>query len=349
MCGDGKWHSVEADWFPKDYDPLVNPDALAATRYARCGWTPGCGVPLMKYVALWREYPEVERLVKAGLGTLANRSCIRRLARRDGFFRFVAQNRRLVASSKASSAVVSHAYARGIPLADAIRDYEAKSWLTRLGVCGVCVGEAFRVRSWIERNGIDCREYARYLGYAREAGWDLGDRAVLLPPAARFAERLEYAEAEVERRRRDRERLAAREETARKRRRSAAIREVASRFAAAASSGAIRSALVVVMPLSRRDLVAEGKAMGNCLGRMGYDAKIAEGRSVVFFVRGADGGRVADVEIDRATWKVRQCYGPRNSPAPEEAERVAAAVARRMGRIERRRAAKGEKAEREVA
>ncbi len=332
--GDGRWHAVEGDWFPKDYDPLVNPEAIAATRYARCGWTPGCGVPLMKYVALWREFPEVERLVKAGLGSLANRPCVRRLARRDGFFRYVAQNRRLVASSKASCAVVSYGHARGMPLADALRDFDSRRWLRMRGIAGVPLREAFRVRSWMGRHEIDCREYARYLGYAREAGWDLGDRAVLLPPHDRFRERLEYAEAEVERRRRERERLDRRAEAERKRARSRTIREVASRFAAAVSSDALRSALVVVMPLSRGDLVAEGKAMRNCLGHMGYDAKIAEGRSVVFFVRGADGGRVADVEVDRATWKVRQCYGPRNSRASDEAWRVAELAARRMKRLE---------------
>lgn len=334
VCGDGRWHSIEADWFPKDYDPLVNPEAIGGTRYARCGWTPGCGVPLMRYVALWREFPEVERLAKAGLGSLVNRPCVRRLARRDGFFRYVAQNRRLVASAKASSAVVTYGHAHGMPLADALRDFDAKRWLRMRGIVGVTAREAFRVRSWIGRHEIDCGEYARYLGYAREAGWDLGDRAVLLPPHERFRDRLEYAEAEVERRRRERERLDRRAEAERRRARSRTIREVASRFAAAVDARALRSALVVVMPLSRRDLVDEGKAMRNCLGRMGYDAKIAEGRSVVLFVRGADGGRVADVEIDRATWKVRQCYGPRNSRASDEAWRVAVAAARRMKRLE---------------
>ena len=65
-----------------------------------------------------------------------------------------------------------------------------------------------------------------------------------------------------------------------------------------------------------KQLIDEGNAMRNCIGRNGYDERIVSGKSLIVFLY-KDGKPFVDIEIDREHWTVRQCYTKFNHN-PEE-------------------------------
>ena len=74
--------------------------------------------------------------------------------------------------------------------------------------------------------------------------------------------------------------------------------------------------LAVVLPMNVKQLIDEGIAMHNCIGRMGYDKRICDGKSLIVFLY-KDGKPFVDIEIDREHWTVCQCYTKYNHN-PEE-------------------------------
>lgn len=92
---------------------------------------------------------------------------------------------------------------------------------------------------------------------------------------------------------------------------------------------ALPSAWTIRVPDSQDELVREGREMGNCIGSGTYSAEMAAGRCVCIVIAGP--GKVrADVQI--AQGRVRQCYGPRNSPPHEVAREIATRAARALRR-----------------
>ena len=58
------------------------------------------------------------------------------------------------------------------------------------------------------------------------------------------------------------------------------------------------------------DLVNEGKVLSHCVGRMFYDKKFAEEKTLIFFIRSTDSPDtpLVTVEYCLKTHKVLQCY-----------------------------------------
>lgn len=63
-------------------------------------------------------------------------------------------------------------------------------------------------------------------------------------------------------------------------------------------------------------LIDEGAALEHCVGRMDYDRRQAEGRSVICFIRRVGDESTpyvtAEVKVDGQMLKVSQCYGYRD-------------------------------------
>ena len=77
-------------------------------------------------------------------------------------------------------------------------------------------------------------------------------------------------------------------------------------------SGAI---YCMILPFDPMDLVNEGNALSHCVGRMGYDKKVVDKKSLITFLRLADAPDTPYVtcEINLADWSLQQCYGERDS------------------------------------
>ena len=76
----------------------------------------------------------------------------------------------------------------------------------------------------------------------------------------------------------------------------------------------------ILLAKSKKELVKEGEILQHCVGRMDYDKRIIEGRSLVCFVREANALDVPFVTIEYSLLKnqVVQCYGKGDTKPNED-------------------------------
>lgn len=98
--------------------------------------------------------------------------------------------------------------------------------------------------------------------------------------------------------------------------------KVAMRAAALAGAG-----YRIVLAKTQEELRAEGKRMCNCVGMGHYGEGIVLGDRLIVMLRHGNGRSYCDIEIDRRSWKVVQCYLRRNEAAPEEVQSLARRIA----------------------
>lgn len=75
---------------------------------------------------------------------------------------------------------------------------------------------------------------------------------------------------------------------------------------------------VAFIPKSPADLITEGETLHHCVGRMGYDQRFAEEKSIIIFIRSALDPQTpfVTVEYSPEKHKILQCHG-NNNTAPQ--------------------------------
>lgn len=75
----------------------------------------------------------------------------------------------------------------------------------------------------------------------------------------------------------------------------------------------------VLVAKSKKDLIFEGEILSHCVGKMNYDKKQAEGKSLICFIRKEINTPYATCELDltQKSLKIRQVYGKNNSQITE--------------------------------
>ena len=179
---------------------------------------------------------------------------------------------------------------------------------------------------WMDENRISSRTYNDYI---RACDWlkkDFSDTKVLFPRnfqevhdlytkqyGAWKAEQARLAEIERQRR------IAKQKKEERERAKSLGenLKEMADRFSFLAKTG---DDYLVKVARSKLDLIDEGSALNICVGYMGYDERMAEGKSIICFIRRTTEPDVpfvcAEVKVG-ATLKLVQCNGEKNKNVPE--------------------------------
>lgn len=77
--------------------------------------------------------------------------------------------------------------------------------------------------------------------------------------------------------------------------------------------------LQIVCPKQANDLVDEGKALHHCVG--GYIDSVAEGRSLIVFVRRVEEPKKPYVTVEVRDGKIAQIHGDHNSAPTEEVQK----------------------------
>lgn len=293
------------------------------TKYEHCGWSVNSGIQILDYLDCWRISRGVEFLGKSDLWRLITPSFVRKLSTDRGLFAFFRQNLDSIRQHSCRGG-----YYAAYSISEIVRAYTHKETLedARLAIrsryafrdygkhCVVPPSvDRLALLKWCMKNDITEMEYCRYARYVRESGEDITAFGVTMPRD--FKKKLEAYERKAHRallrRRAQEDRRRAKERKAF----NSGIQSVAEAFALL--SRLKRHGLVVVLPTSVQSLIDEGNAMHNCIGKMGYDKRIADGTSLVVFLY-KDGKPFVDIEIDREHWKVRQCYKKFNhNPADE--------------------------------
>ena len=187
---------------------------------------------------------------------------------------------------------------------------------------------------------VRVEDYGRYLCECKRAGLDLRNEGTLYPPTKggrdAFVARTEALEREGDRIERNARRRAARMHAKNERERQERLANLAKERAPeieAFQKSLDRTKTLLgcgyklVLAKTQAELLKEGKRMGNCVGCGTYGEGIVLGNTLILTMQGRDEKARFCVEIDRKSWKVRQCYGRHNSAASDEVRDLAGRVA----------------------
>lgn len=186
-----------------------------------------------------------------------------------------------------------------------IRDIDYKS------LVNTKVGHELKMLKYITENGISAGEYSHYIYLLKQCRYKL-DKAYLFPKDFRKADKRisdEYRIRENEIRAREME-----EKSNLIKQISDGLRnmEDLQEFLGGAKG------LLVYVPESAKDLLDEGKAMHNCIGT--YTDRIAEGKTLIFFVRKLDTPNAPFVAFEYCNGEVLQCRYDNNVAVKNDTE-----------------------------
>ena len=371
----------------------VNPEDLKGTRYEWCQYRDGIGVGICDWLALYRKEPKVETLAKAGLYDLISPAATKALQDKRVFQWFKERMAKLAKrrfSVRDALWAARHGKElkdarRHFELVDEIKTGWYGGFSIYYGY-GNPANAELKVRFNYERIGkllkklhAKPEEYVRYIGECKRAGLDFRNEGTLYPPTGggrkAFIDRIETLEAENEKREKAERRRRAREDRERVRiekeneRRWIAetMKERGPELEAFQKSLDRTKTLTgcgyrIVLAKSQEELLKEGKRMGNCVGCGTYGRGIVAGDRLIVVIsaggkmKGEDGRTVErrfDVEIDRKSWKVRQCYAPHNGAAPDEvrelAQRIAESLKAKAAEMRKKRETSGKATKRKSA
>lgn len=269
----------------------------------------------MEYFKLYKKYPIAEMVMKLGLYQFLKEKALKWLTEEKAFRKYVYEHAEEI--GRLSAQWTHNAYKRQVNA----QDYASS--LTYRIECGRDLGENLReqyefikryttqekLHEWLAKNKIGASSYADYVKAARWFELNFEDTKVLFP--RNFQEVhdeyiRQYNQAEAEKQAKAAEGI------------SAQMEEIAKRYAYGNRS---IDGYVFIIAHNKMDLIKEGSAQCHCVGKMDYDKRQAEGRSIIVFMRHEESQEQSCVTIEYSLEqkRVMQKYAKHNS-TPEEAQ-----------------------------
>ena len=362
------WKYGSGGNFP--YHETINPEALKGTRFEYCQYADnGTGkTGLVDWLMLYREEPKVELLAKMGFYALISPMGLKALKDKKIFdwVRTNAEEIRKASKNYWGPREIVYAAKHGVALKAARRHFDfAREVAWHLNSVrwtafneytdknGEPMPKSMSLRinyalleKRVARWHVEVAEYARYLEYAIRSGLDWKNEGTLYPPTKggrrAFMERLEALEREANRRRKIREREERRQQRIAEAERLAHLKALFAERAVeieAFQKSLERSKTLsgcgykIVLAKTQKELLAEGKKMHNCVGMGHYGEGVVKGDKLIVILKDAAGNSYCDIEIERNTWRVRQCYLKGNQLPPNEVRKLAKRIAAELKKI----------------
>lgn len=353
-----KWHYGRGCHFP--YHETVNVAALKETRFKYCRYADvGTGpTGLVDWLMLYRQEPKVEHLAKAGWYGLVTPMGLQALKDRKVFDWMRKHTKEASEGLRPQYLVWAARHGRSLMEAVKFFDFKRKfkynmwgvnnaigiRWQEEHGTYNVPREDRLKIDWWRlysmwSKWKIDVTEYVNYLQAAVESGLDWRNDGTLYPPTKggreAFMERYERLEAQVAAERRKRARRAKKAEGGRLKALFAERMPEIEMFQKSLERVKTLKGCgySLVLAKTQEELIQEGKKMNNCVGNGVYGRGILEGDTLILMLKGADGRSYCDIEIERKTWSVRQCYTKGNQLPPDEVQKLAKRIAAELRKI----------------
>lgn len=334
----GKWRFNMGLTFP--WHETINLDALKGTRYEYCQYaddTP-CKAGLVDWLMMYRQEPKIELLAKMGLYNLICPSGIKAL--KDKKIRdWIIAHREEVAKVANGVKDITYAARHNVTLKYAEKRQRLISdirWRMRYWNDRVKVKLDYdRLMKTLPKWHVRIEEYLRYLEYSIKCGLDLRNDGTAYPPTKggreAFMDRLEDMEARARKKARAEIRAKRAAERAEEKwirdTMKTRIQELEAFQKSLKRTDILKGCgYTLVLAKTQEELLAEGRKMGNCVGCGTYGRAIVKGDSLIVMLKNHSAS-FCDIEIDRKTWKVRQCYLKHNELAPKEVQELAKRLA----------------------
>lgn len=302
---DGVWYYYDIE---KMFDPFalrINPEFIKTIpefKYSAVDLYPYENT--LKYLRTYREYPEVEFITKLGLYDLALSKQILQLARKNKAFRkWLGRNREQLKYGHYDKKVIINAFKtkKDIGLLQEINTKRKKfSAATGLKTLREFVkGETDKFLRYIDQQNTNFYSYNDYKNACEYLGVDMSLDKNRYPHDFKHWHEIRSAEYQRERLRKDEEK---RKEFYEK------FRTVADKYSSLQFE---KVGFVCIIAKSPIELFEEGNTLHHCVGRMDYDKKFVNEKTLIFFVRTKENPDtpLATVEYSISDKKILQCYG----------------------------------------
>ena len=285
----------------------VNPQLIfTIDEFKYCGYTSG---PVTSYLNAYRKDHSLEFFGKIGLGLSP---ALMKKAKQDAAFRkWLFQNRNGVKIYGPSAALYSYKTGKDLKESHDFlyfkRQFDLMVAKRIPEIRGTKLDRA-RVLDYVDTNNIDYALYDDYLKAVKALGLDLRDTKNIYPRDFMRMHDLRASEYAAK--------LAAEDRV----KRAQLYEDFKIAAQHAKNFEVMGDKYVLVAPEDVSDLVKEGDALSHCVGRMGYDKKMADGISLIMFVRKASDPTTPYVTLE---WRfdkkcLNQCYGHKDSRPDDE-------------------------------
>ncbi len=306
----GRWedepYSRRGMW--KIWGPVVNPEVLKKSdTFQWCGWTPLGNCHILDFLKIYSQHPEVEFLAKAGLahyGTMI--TIVKKLKTDKDFKNFFMENMDTIRRhSDVNTKVIMKAFTENMTMDHAILEIRARESFRHCRLPKSI--NALKALNYTTKMHIQTWDYSTYIRNCEDLEMDLTDTKVCFPRQFKARAALAQAEMDV---------VIAKRDAIRYAKMNGNIAAAADQWAALERT---RGQLKIVIPRSVEEVIAEGRALENCLGNR-YADKMARGEVLIVFLRKPDAIDKSYVaaEYHIGLAKITQCYGKKNSRPPKE-------------------------------
>ncbi len=312
---DGKWYAVEYKYF-NPWAPVINPKfatSLKEFRYSAVDiQDPPC---IITYLRTYLKYPQVEYLVKAGLGKFADSTMILKKIREDKAFRkWLMAHREELMRHHYYVDVVLRGYRTEKSL-ETLQSYREAKISLRNNNTLAPIRELFkgaereRFFDYISKQNTNANTYLDYLKACQYLGLDMSEEKNRFPHDFKRWHDIridQYATAQAEANRKAKQELY--EQFAR----------IAEKYLPLEHDK--KSAFICIIARSPADLIHEGKVLHHCVGRMNYDQRFVREESLIFFIRTKEkpDTPLVTLEYSPRSHKVLQCYGEHDHKPSED-------------------------------
>lgn len=312
---DSEWGWSEDRYFDP-YATCINKEyasTISGFKYCALDLFPGHEV--IKYLRMYRKYPQVEYLTKLGLHAFVfSKQVLSRLGKDKRFRKWIAKHREQLKSNRYYISTVLSAYRKG-EAPDEVQAYEEakKLLITNTGFAQLreFLNKGYEAYfQYVGKQKISNALYADYLRACLYLGLDMSQEKNRYPKDFHRWHEIRTDEYRSKRAEEDKKKRA----------------ELYAQFEAVAQKYMSlqkkqrNGGYMVIIARSPQELVAEGEALHHCVGRMGYDQKFAREQSLIFFVRDMahPDTPLVTIEYSPSQKRIQQCYADHNS-SPSEA------------------------------
>ena len=309
-----RWGYQQDKYFDM-YAPIVNKEYLSKLKeYKYSAWQLYDGVSIIQYLRLYEEFPQLEYVMKAGLGCFATSKQILRLIGKDkGFAKWLISNKQRFLTKFYYKDIVVKAFKTGQDL-DALQadkelllhyaHEEGYKWAKEK----LPEDKQKKLVRYLHSKKIYSSSYQDYIRACIYLKLDLSEDKNAFPHDFTYWHDTRIDEYRTAK--------ALAEEKAKKEL-FAKFKAVAEKYRALQHS---KADYVVVIAMSPNELVNEGQVLHHCVGSMGYDQKFMREESLIFFVRHKEEPTVpfVTVEYSPSKHKILQTHGMHNSTPDEE-------------------------------
>ncbi len=321
---DPEWQEGDIEYF-RLYNKtrFINPEYLQKwPEYKYCAYDETTDA--FDYLTAYRKNPKIELLAKLLNCQYAKAPCINKKAERDkNFLLFLRDNASYIKAKRPTSNDICAAYNKKVSIetqseeSTMRRNFYTTFWrrhylrdddLAYIQYQNLDRDGRTKMIRYLIRNKINPETYKDYLIALRELGLDMSDTKNLYPLDWQYWHDMrmhQYATSKAKINRAKKAAITRR------------IKAKAKEYAALLMQN---ENFHILLASSKKELVKEGEYLHHCVGRMDYDQRIIEGRSLVCFIRKASAPDVPFVTIEYSLQKnqVVQCYGKGDTTPNED-------------------------------